>query len=111
MEAKNKNVAKKRPRAKNNAMNAPRAKNSENKVRRRQFPGDGWPPLKACYYSMLMQVFNASSLKAHWSNTPGHRRRCSGFFTAAAATAKSAAACPATAAGTPPVRPARIFFP
>ena len=64
MKAKNKNVAKKRPRAKNNAMNAPRAKNSENKVRRRQFPGDGWPPLKACYYSMLMQVFNASSLKA-----------------------------------------------
>ena len=39
MEAKNKNVAKKRPRAKNNAMNAPRAKNSENKVRRRQLSG------------------------------------------------------------------------
>ena len=65
MEAKNKNVAKKRPRAKNSAMNAPRAKNSENKVRRRQFPGDGWPPLKACYYSMLMQVFNASNVEAH----------------------------------------------
>ena len=46
MEAKNKNVAKTRPRAKNSAMNAPRAKNTENKVRWRQFPGDGWPPLK-----------------------------------------------------------------
>ena len=80
MEAKNKNVAKKRPRAKNSAMNAPRAKNSENKVRRWQFPVDGWPPLKACYYSMLMQVFNASSLKAHWSNTPGHCQQCGGFF-------------------------------
>ena len=39
MEAKNKNVAKKRPRAKNSAMNAPRAKNSENLVRRRQLSG------------------------------------------------------------------------
>ena len=56
MEAKNKNVAKKRPRAKNSAMNAPRAKNSENKVRRRQFPGDGWPPLKHVKTRYLMQV-------------------------------------------------------
>ena len=56
MKAKNKNVAKKRPRAKNNAMNAPRAKNSENKVRRRQFPGDGWPPLKHVKTRYLMQV-------------------------------------------------------
>ena len=39
MEAKNKKVAKKRPRAKNTAMNAPRAKNSENLVRRRQLSG------------------------------------------------------------------------
>ena len=57
MEAKNKNVAKKRPRAKNSAMNAPRAKNSENKVRRRQFPGSRWPPPKACYNRYLKPVY------------------------------------------------------
>ena len=51
MEAKNKNTAKKRPRAQNSANSANMAPTWLQKGPRRQFPGDGWPPLKACYYS------------------------------------------------------------
>ena len=45
MKATNENAAKKLPRAKKTTMSAPRVKNSENRVQRRQFSRDGWPPL------------------------------------------------------------------